>query len=58
MFLAQISGFSVASDDLIDGMHMFGNVIRDLLRATVDMLHACGLHALVEIKVALALPLT
>jgi len=28
-----------------------------LLRATVDMLHACGLHALVEIKVALALPL-
>jgi hypothetical protein len=56
VFLAQISGFSVASDDLIDGMHMFGNVIRDLLRATVDMLHACGLHALVEIKVALALP--
>ena len=45
MFLAQISGFSVASDDLIDGMHMFGNVIRDLLRATVDMLHACGLFA-------------
>ena len=42
--LYDLYGFDLARDVVPDLMHAAGNVIRDLARATVDMLQRCNLH--------------